>query len=93
MPVHRRGGKRLTFVYQPQGEASQVYLVGDFNGWDSEATRMRRMKDGTFRARLDLEPGEYQYKFVVDRRYVADPGAERTVPDPYGGVNGVIAVS
>jgi 1,4-alpha-glucan branching enzyme len=82
----------LTFVYQPLGDASRVFLVGDFNDWNPGATRMRRMKDGTFRARLDLEPGEYQYKFVVDREYLADPGAERTVADPYGGLNGVIVV-
>ena len=92
MPVQRRGGKRLTFVYEPVGDVSEVYLVGDFNSWNPTANRMRRMKDGTFRARLDLEPGEYQYKFVVDREYLADPGAERTAADPYGGVNGIIAV-
>jgi len=73
-------------------EAQSVYLVGDFNGWDAEATPMSRLKSGEFKITLDLETGRgYQYRFLIDGRvwendWAADdycpagvPGAENSV--------------
>ena len=51
---------------------------------------LEKGKDGIFRTTLKLPPGTYQYKFVVDGTWVADPANPETVDDGYGGVNSVL---
>ncbi|HPF69121.1 MAG TPA: isoamylase early set domain-containing protein [Candidatus Krumholzibacteria bacterium] len=47
--------------------AAAVMLVGDFNGWDPQATPMTRLRNGEYKVTLDLEPGrEYGYRFLID---------------------------
>jgi hypothetical protein len=46
--------------------AHDVFLVGEFNGWDPRATPMQRTADGNWRIELPLRPGMYRYKFMVD---------------------------
>ena len=56
--------------------AGIVYLAGTFNGWDPAATTLTRRADGTWAATLDLPPGRYEYKYVVDGRWCCEPGRE-----------------
>jgi 1,4-alpha-glucan branching enzyme len=62
--------------------ANRAALVGEFNGWNPEATRMHRLKSGDFKVTLDLEVGrEYQYRYLLDdRNWTNDEGADRYVP-------------
>ncbi len=53
-------------------EAREVYLVGDFNNWGMFGTPLART-DGGWITRLDLPPGRYLYKFIVDGNWTADP--------------------
>ena len=55
--------------------ALQVSLVGDFNGWDPQATPMIRQADGRWRASLELSHGYHQYLFLVEGKPVLDPNA------------------
>ncbi len=49
--------------------------------------------DGIWSILKKIEPGRYQYKFVVDRNtWVTDPNALETADDGYGGRNSVIIV-
>jgi 1,4-alpha-glucan branching enzyme len=75
-------------------QAEKVYLAGDFNGWEAECTRMRRSRNGehTFVARLDLEPGVYQFKYLVDGQWLCDPTCP-TVASDLGTENSVMEVS
>ncbi|MCD6531777.1 glycogen-binding domain-containing protein, partial [bacterium] len=57
--------------YNP--DAREVYLTGDFADWDPKAIPMVRQPDGTWIARVDIPPGEHEYKFVVDGVWTADP--------------------
>lgn len=50
--------------------ASAVTISGEFNGWDAAATPMER-KNGAWVASLDLNPGQYAFKYVVDGVYEA----------------------
>ena len=61
------------FCQAPQ--ARQVSLVGDFNGWDPNATPMIRQPDGRWRASLELGHGYHEYLFLVDGNRVLDPNA------------------
>jgi len=73
---------------------SRVTLVGDFNGWDADATPMRW--DAAARAWttvVELPAGRYVYAFVLDgRRWVADPSAPLAPEDGFGASNSVVVV-
>ena len=48
-------------------EADQVHLVGEFNGWDPDATPMTRLKSGEFKVTVNLEVGrEYRFRYLID---------------------------
>lgn len=55
--------------------ATSVHLAGDFNGWDTGATPMSDPDgDGIWTVMMQLDPGRYEYKFVVNGgTWVADP--------------------
>ena len=73
-------------------DAKRVSLCGDFNGWSSTATPMKRHDDGHWGTIVALAPGRYQYKFVVDGEWIADPAAQKNVPNEHGSLNSVIEV-
>ncbi len=81
-----------TIVTYKDAGASFVSIAGDFNNWDMGATPM--MQDGdTWSVALDLAPGEYMYKFVVNgSEWKADPNNANTADDGYGGQNSVLVV-
>jgi hypothetical protein len=58
--------------------ARQVAVIGDFNGWRSDATRMHRdERTGRWSVTLALHDGEHRYAIVVDntRRLANAPAA------------------
>lgn len=75
-------------------QAASVSVVGDFNSWNPERTRMVRVDHGgSWSALLKLPPGVHQYSFVIDgTTWVPDPGAKTTIDDGFGGRNSVIIV-
>lgn len=72
--------------------ASDVFVSGEFNAWSPSKHRLEKVAEGLFRITLELAPGTYQYKLIVDGTWMEDPGNPDTVPDPYGGVNSVLTV-
>ena len=82
---------KVTFAVVDLG-AKQVSLCGDFNGWSPNATPMKRHQDGHWETTLDLAPGRYQYKFVVDGHWIPDPHAHENVWNQHGTLNSVVQV-
>ena len=78
-------------VLQPQ--AKSVYVAGSFNGWKPERSPLLHKGNGRWVGDLTVEPGRYEYLFVVDGRWMADPNARESVSNPFGGQNSVIEVS
>ena len=90
MTPQRRKGKTVFKFYAP--DAKKVCVAGEFNGWDSETMPLRRDKEGTWKGSLDLPPGRYEYKYVIDGRWLHDvPGAEM-VPNVFGTSNCVLRI-
>ncbi|KAL3654186.1 hypothetical protein CASFOL_003867 [Castilleja foliolosa] len=52
--------------------ASEVLLVGSFDGWTSQR-KMERKSPGIFSLWLKLYPGRYEVKFIVDGVWKVDP--------------------
>jgi len=81
---------RLTL--RPYRAATTAALVGNFNAWDPLADPMLALPDGTFTFDIALNPGTYQYKFVLDgNEWIAESTSERQ-PDNYGGENSILRV-
>ena len=92
MSVRRNSDGKVTFVFDQKPDAKRVFLAGDFNDWSPESRRMVKVRDGTFRARMALPRGEYQYKFVVDGEWRHDDDAEAQAPNECGSLNSVVSV-
>lgn len=81
----------VTFTIEAP-DAETVYIAGDFNSWDSGADPMIKKGD-LWTITLDLKPGTYQYKFVVNgSEWKPDPNNPNTAEDGFGGQNSVITI-
>ena len=68
-------------------------LCGDFNDWSAGATALERGDDGTWQVSIPLEPGRsYRYRYLLDGERWENGQAGPYEPNPYGGVDSVIAV-
>lgn len=90
-PVARKSAaKSVTFtVHADKGKA--VYVAGEFNKWNPTAKKMT-FKAGVYSATLKLAAGTYQYKFVIDGTWCADPENTNSIPNDQGTFNSVITV-
>lgn len=74
-------------------EAKEVFLCGEFNQWSPTALPMiRKDGNGRWEKRLALPPGRYEYKFIMDGEWIADPAARENVVNTFGSVNSVVEV-
>ena len=65
------GDGTVTFRYK--GDATSVAVAGTFNGWSSSANAMTKNSSGVWETTIELDPGSYQYKFVIDGNGKNDP--------------------
>jgi hypothetical protein len=79
------------FRIQAHG-AAQVFVGGSFNGWDPGATPLVPVGDGWWEISINLEPGIYEYTYVIDGEWITPPEAKLTVEDGFGGRNGILEV-
>jgi len=86
-PVKRRTAFKL---HAP--EAKQVFVAGCFNNWDPTADALRQGEAGTWTCTLMLEPGEHEYRFVVDGEWWDDPFAAERRANEFGCENCLIIV-
>lgn len=77
---------RVTFEVPSEIEADAVSLVGDFNDWNPDETKLEERADGRFSTTLSLEPdSEYRYRYLLDgERWENDWDADDYVPNDYG---------
>jgi 1,4-alpha-glucan branching enzyme len=72
--------------------AKAVYLAGTFNDWHPSVTEMIKVGDNCWAKELALAPGAYEYRLVVDGRWMPDPSCSDSRPNPYGEQNSVLIV-
>lgn len=73
--------------------AENVYLAGDFNGWNPARTPLsREQSDNVWQTVLPLGRGSYRYRLVVDNRWQRDPFNDRVEANPFGELNSVVEV-
>lgn len=84
--------RKVPFTARLDG-AREVLLTGDFTNWSGGALALSPRSDGAWSATLQLAPGEYQYRLLVDGQWRDHAEAQRRVPNPYGSENCVLTVS
>jgi len=77
-------------LYAPQ--AKKVNLTGSFNNWDAKVLAAKKDSRGNWAVKVNLKPGRYEYKFVVDGSWLNDPRCTSYVVNPFGTQNCVIEV-
>jgi 1,4-alpha-glucan branching enzyme len=69
----RAKAKAKTTLRLEAPQAEGVFIVGSFNEWDPTANPLERDERGTWICTLAIEPGEHEYRFVVDEVWWDDP--------------------
>jgi len=84
-------GKSSVFTFKGFNNAKKVAIAGDFNDWNPSEILMNRT-DGGWTISYALGRGNYQYKFIVDDKWITDPANPNVVDDGNGNVNSFIVV-
>ncbi len=76
-------------------KAHTVAIAGDFNGWNPQANILEDPEgNGIWTGTLKLEPGKYEYMFVLDgEKWFPDPNALRYVKDGFGNRNAILEIN
>jgi len=75
-------------------DAQSVAVAGDFNGWNPTQTKLERSDDGVWTVTFPLNPGRYEYMFVIDgEQWIGDPFATEESGDGFGSTNAVLDVT
>lgn len=83
---------QVQFTLSRFPNAKQVYISGSFNNWLTNDLPMQKTDLG-WTIELELTPGKYYYKFIVDGQWIADPANKLTEPDGVSGVNSILYVT
>lgn len=73
-------------------DAKAVFLAGEMTDWEAGKVAMQRDEHGTWHTALDLAPGQWLYKFVVDGQWVPDPATDDHDADGQGGQHSFVFV-
>ena len=84
--------KQINFVTKVEG-AKEVVVTGEFTGWAKDKVRLKLSGPGEWGATLDLAPGEYRYRLLVDGQWRDDAQARKRISNAYGSEDCVLVVS
>lgn len=78
---------------QPVSIGHRVQIAGEFNGWQPDRSPMRPShRTGVLEALVPIPPGRYQYRLVVDGRWMPDPFNPAVQLNPFGEPNSIVTV-
>jgi len=88
--------REVVISFTADASALDVRIAGDFNGWvPDEGVESKLETEGAKRIWtkvLSLEPGTYQYRYIVDGEWKKDPQNPESTPGPMGEPNSVLRV-
>lgn len=71
--------------------AKKVLLSGSFNNWDEKAFVMNRTANG-WELPLYLGEGTHTYRFIIDGKWITDPGNPESLPNEFNESNSVVRI-
>ena len=69
--------------------AENVCLAGSFNEWSTDATPMKKDKNGRWKVAVELTPGRHEFKYIVDGQWHCESNC---IPNDYGTMNQIIDI-
>ena len=72
--------------------AKRVSLAGSFNNWDARDLSAKKDSRGNWTVKVNLKPGRYEYKFVVDGNWLNDPRCNSCTSNSFGSQNCILEV-
>jgi chromosome partitioning protein len=73
--------------------AAEVAVTGEFTQWSRQGVMLERDEgDGLWKAVVDIAPGEYEYRFIVDGVWIRDPNNQDYVRNEFGQENSLLVV-
>ena len=79
---------------QPGDGRHSISVAGDFNHWSATTTPLPfDERRGAHEALVEIPPGRYRYRLVIDGNWKADPFNEHKQVNEYGELNSVLVVS
>jgi len=74
--------------------AQDVQIAGDFSNWEPvEDIMVQQNENKIWKGTVQLEPGKYQYKFIVDGEWKIDPSNPEVTTSDMGVCNSLLIVS
>jgi 1,4-alpha-glucan branching enzyme len=75
-------------------DAVTVAIAGDFNNWNADQTKMKKLKNGDFTQTVELPcEGEFKFRYLIDSsRWENDWSADKYVPNGLGEDDSVVIV-
>jgi 1,4-alpha-glucan branching enzyme len=74
-------------------QAQTVAVTGEFTNWSKEGIPMQRdAQDSLWKLVLDIKPGEYEYRFIVDGVWIRDPNNRDYIRNEFGQENSLLIV-
>jgi hypothetical protein len=78
-----------TFFLPGFRNAQKVFISGSFNNWSTMQSPMQQTDSGWF-FRIDLQPGRYSYKYIIDGKWTPDPFNKLKEDDTYSSYNSIV---
>ena len=73
-------------------EANSVAVVGDFNGWNADSSPLKKNKSGVWKADLQLDAGEYQFRYLVNENEWLNDDSAALILNDFGTENSVVEI-
>jgi len=83
------GGVRFSIEAE---HARDVRVTGEFTGWSFDGIALERGSDGIWSRVIEVPPGAYEYRFILDGVWVKDPNNLESVLNEFGQENSVVVV-
>lgn len=87
----KKGDKvHVTFELPDDDDDSEIFVVGDFNGWSAGETPLRR-RNGVRSASMTLVADRrYAFRYFRNGKWFNDQDADGYEPNEYGETNGIL---
>mgnify|MGYP003329382969 CR=1 FL=1 len=87
--LKKDGKYRVEFRY-PADADHRVMLAGSFNDWAQ--VPMTRDENGDYVVSVKLDPGYYEYRFVVDDVWLSDESNPAFSANDFGTLNSILRI-
>lgn len=90
--IKKNRKQKTGLSFDPEGKKYKtVQVTGTLNNWNPSVTSMS-FEDGIWKTELMLNPGRYEYLFVVDGKWISDPLNPESKKSPTGNMNSILSV-